>query len=309
MREHKPTELEIPAFSIYGEAEDKPALRFLNVEDLAATNRLHNWNIRAHRHRALFQLFHIRQGQCEAVIDDVAVRICAPALLAIPPQVVHGFRFEPDSTGTILSIAEPFRQDLLRLTGDIFVFENIRAAIIRELSVADDSTVTIAQTFRDIVTEMEDARPGRTTAIAAKILDIFAILARLNVVPAADRPDIPGGDTSLFHAFCELVESNFDKSWAIQDYAHVLHTTERTLRRTLARIAGESPLDIIHRRKFTEAKRRLVYTDDTIGQIAYRLGFSDSSHFNKFFVKRARMTPVLFRRKEQRSALQLRATA
>jgi AraC family transcriptional activator of pobA len=299
MKEAAKTQLEIPAFSIYGEAEEKPALRFLNVEDLASTNRIHNWNIRAHRHRALFQLFLVRSGRCDALIDEVATQISAPALLAIPPQVVHGFKFDPISTGTILSVSEPFRQDLLRLTGDIFVFENMREAVVRELTNEEVGAIGIARIFNEIVDEMDEVKLGRTTVVAAKILEVFAILARLNALPVVKRLVAPAGESSLFDAFCALVEEHFEKPWSVGDYARSLHTTERTLRRTLRRAADESPLDIIHRRKLIEAKRRLIYTKSSIGQIAYGLGFSDSSHFTNFFVEHARVTPVSFRRSER----------
>jgi AraC family transcriptional activator of pobA len=300
MKDTTNTELEIPAFSIYGEAEEKPTLRFLNVEDLASTNRVHNWHIRAHRHRDLFQLFLIETGQCEALIDDVAMRIDAPALLAIPPQVVHGFKFDPVSTGTILSISEPFRQDLLRVTGDIFVLENMREAIIRELTDKEVHATEIARIFGEIVDEMDRAQLGRTTVVAAKILEVLAVLARLNTLPFPKRVDAPAAGSSLFDSFCELVDKNFEKTWSVTDYAEALHTTERTLRRTLRRVADESPLDIIHRRKLIEAKRRLIYTKNSIGQIAYGLGFADSSHFTKFFVEHVGTSPAAFRGKERR---------
>ncbi len=287
----------IPAFSIYGERLEKPALRFLNVEDLAATNRIHGWHIRAHRHRDLFQLLLIDSGRGEAFIDDVTVFVTAPAFLAIPSQVVHGFRFDSNSTGTILSIAEPFLQDLLRVTGDAFISAAVRSATLRELTDEEFRTLGLDSTFTDIVEEMQRDMSGKTTIVAAKILELLTTLARLIAMNPTAFPGEHSAASKLFDAFCDLVERNFDKMWSINDYASSLNTTERTLRRIVRRIADERPLDIVHRRKLIEAKRQLVYTRVSIAEVAYSLGFGDSSHFTSFFSRHVGVTPVSFRKK------------
>ena len=43
------------------------------------------------------------------------------------------------------------------------------------------------------------------------------------------------------------------------------------------------------------AKRQLVFTNQAITEISYDLGFSDPSHFARFFRKNTAMTPLEFR--------------
>lgn len=282
----------IPTYSVYGDVNERDTLRVLNVEDIASTNRVHKWTIRPHRHRDLFQILFIKAGGGRVLIDENALHVHAPALIAIPPYAIHGFTLKPSSRGTVLSISEHFRRDLLRVTGELSLMNGLGGATVRELTSRELRDFGVERIFREIVAEAEDISLGRTSLIAAKILEITAALVRLNVQGPRRQPSVK---SPLLDAFSELLENNYEKAWCVRDYAAALNTTERTLRRTLRKSVDDSPLNIIHRRKLVEGKRRLIYTESSVSQIAYGLGFGDSSHFTKFFSEQTGMTPITFR--------------
>ena len=59
---------------------------------------------------------------------------------------------------------------------------------------------------------------------------------------------------------------------------------------------GKSPLRILHERMILECKRELTYSSQTVGQIAYELGFTDEAYFSRFFTRHAGMSPSAFRK-------------
>ena len=63
-------------------------------------------------------------------------------------------------------------------------------------------------------------------------------------------------------------------------------------------ILRKPTLVLIHKRLNLEAKRNIVFTKNTIKEIAFRLGFMDDSHFSKFFIKMNGLTPLQYRQKE-----------
>ena len=71
-------------------------------------------------------------------------------------------------------------------------------------------------------------------------------------------------------------------------------TTDR-LNDLVKRATGVTAGHLIRQRVLTEAKRELVFTNRAIHEIAYDLGFSDPSHFARFFRKQTGMTPQDFR--------------
>ncbi|MBP5560518.1 MAG: helix-turn-helix transcriptional regulator [Muribaculaceae bacterium] len=65
--------------------------------------------------------------------------------------------------------------------------------------------------------------------------------------------------------------------------------------------SGKTPVEYIQAKVIDIAKEELHSTDDTITEIAYRLGFQSSQHFNRYFKRITSLTPTEFR-KQSRSA-------
>lgn len=58
-----------------------------------------------------------------------------------------------------------------------------------------------------------------------------------------------------------------------------------------------SSLDVINARLVHEAQRDLVYTSNSIQQLADSLGFADETYFGRFFRKHTGLSPRAFRLK------------
>ena len=64
------------------------------------------------------------------------------------------------------------------------------------------------------------------------------------------------------------------------------------------KIGTQTPSDLIKEKLLLEAKRALRYTDTTVKEIAYELGFNDPAYFSRFFTKAAQKTPLQFRKEQ-----------
>ncbi|MBO4815125.1 MAG: helix-turn-helix transcriptional regulator [Muribaculaceae bacterium] len=65
---------------------------------------------------------------------------------------------------------------------------------------------------------------------------------------------------------------------------------------------GKTPVEYIQTKVIDIAKEELHSTDDTITEIAYRLGFQSSQHFNRYFKRYTGMTPTEYRKHSRQSA-------
>ena len=97
----------LPLFHFYGDPPDDQAFDFIHVETLASRSSIHDWTIRAHRHRNLFQILVIERGGGEMTFEAARLPFAAPAAILVPAAIAHGYRFEPNVTqGWVVSFTE-----------------------------------------------------------------------------------------------------------------------------------------------------------------------------------------------------------
>src|SRR6476469_653540 len=105
----------LPLFHLYGDPPDDSAFDFIHIETISSRSSIHDWTIRAHRHRNLFQVLLIEKGGGELSFETATARFSAPALILVPATTAHGFRFTPQVTdGWVVS----FTEDVADTLGD-----------------------------------------------------------------------------------------------------------------------------------------------------------------------------------------------
>ncbi|PWL28179.1 MAG: AraC family transcriptional regulator [Fluviicola sp. XM-24bin1] len=92
-----------------------------------------------------------------------------------------------------------------------------------------------------------------------------------------------------------LVEKHFREKHTVKEYADLLFKSPKTLSNLFKKLGDTSPLQFIHNRIMIEAKRLLTYSDRSISDITYDLGFSDIHVFSRFFKKNEGVSPQNFR--------------
>lgn len=113
------------------------------------------------------------------------------------------------------------------------------------------------------------------------------------------EPHIKNEQLDLIRQFNLLVEMHFKTKHKVLDYAELLHKSPKTLANLFLKYNNKTPLKVISERICLEAQRLLIFSTKSISDISFDLGFSDSSHFSKFFKKHYQQTPVSYRNKYQ----------
>ncbi len=278
----------VPSFFLYGEPRRSVGPRFLHIESLEARSRPTNWRIRPHAHAELHHLFLITHGSGRMETDGMTTQFLAPCLLTMPARTVHGFGWEPETRGQVLTLADSYLHDLLgREPAFGVLFE--RPAC---LPVADSGG--IAGRLVDLARELVWSAPGHAAAVDAYLLMVLvaALRLRARTQEAAARPTQAARRVARFR---EAVEAHYRTTMAVDEYAALLCMTAATLRRACARVAGCPPARIIQDRRFLEAQRSLLYTNMTVAEVAASLGFEDAAYFTRFFTVQAGQSPNRFR--------------
>jgi AraC family transcriptional activator of pobA len=289
----------LPLFHQSGDPADDKALDFIHVETIASRSSIHDWTIRAHRHRNLFQILLIERGGGEMTFDAAQLSFTAPAAILIPPATAHGFRFEPDVTdGWVVSFTEDAAGALTDRAGE---------ALARLRTLAEQPIVPIGDEIErrrlsalcaELFEEHGLAREGYRLAMRGILVLIAVGVARLAASYARTGAVTLRPADATVAQLRALVDEHFRKERLLGFYAEKIGMTVDRLNDHVKRATGVTAGHLIRQRVLTEAKRQLVFTTQPIHDISEELAFADPSHFARFFRKQTGTTPHEFR--EQR---------
>jgi len=171
------------------------------------------------------------------------------------------------------------------------LIENAQQAHELLLPPADEAVLD------DLLTQLEAeyCRPGewQHPLLSAYLTVLLTHLSRLYTA------QFPGGEPSadqrLLRAYRASIEENYRDLHEVSAYAERLHISAGHLSEVVKAQSGKSAIKHLHERLVLEAKRLLLYTPQSLKEMAYDLGFSDASYFNRFFKRETGHTPAEYR--------------
>lgn len=302
MNQHAPTlaahrrpARDIPRFALYGEAAT-PGQELLHIEEVQSRSRLYHWEIDPHLHQGLYQILWIQAGSAEVGLDEWRAAVHGPAAIVVPPGVVHGFRFAPETDGRVLTLSARFLvEGEFQQVGEAFR-ALFAAPGVLHFSADDGEARRLDVQLSELAAE--SALPGSADSPVVLWL-ARAVVWRLARASAQGQRD-GSGDSShrhqaLFTRFLLLVEEHFLEHWPMERYASRLGLSTQRLNRLVRAESGRSALELVHERLTREACRRLVYIAAPATSLALELGFEDPAYFSRFFKRRTGLSPQRWR--------------
>jgi len=283
----------IPNYFLYGEAPKPHDERTLHVEPIEARSARHRWKIEPHRHRSLHQVVLVERGRGVALAEGRVAHFTPPALSIVPAGAVHGFEFEPDTLGMVITVSDELLQEFARREPALSTL--FKEPTTLELGARNASTVAVLRAARTLVREHGRNLPNRMLALEGCLALLLAQLLRLSHAEHRAEDSPLGRHRQLTARFRTAVEAGFRGNLSVPEYARDLKVSESQLRSACLKATGQPPIHLIHARLLLEAKRQLYYTSRPVSEIAYEMGFDDPAYFTRFFSRRAGMSPRAFR--------------
>ena len=100
---------------------------------------------------------------------------------------------------------------------------------------------------------------------------------------------------ALVYKFKKLVDKRFSVNHKVSDYAEMLNVSDNYLNECIKETIGVNAKAIITEKRIMNSRHQLKFTDKTIKEICFELGFSSPDYFSYFFKKHTGITPSMLR--------------
>jgi AraC family transcriptional regulator, transcriptional activator of pobA len=274
----------IPDYMLYGETDAFPdVVHCEHIKDRAPD---HGWRIAPHRHAQLAQVFFIQTGHATSVVDGQEFELADNQLFYVPAQAVHSFAFAPNTQGMVQSFPISVLRSIAPATDDV-----ARALSLPFVTVPDQKLLTL---MAMLDAALEDGSLYRTQTALGLAHAVLSMTATLNPTPQG------GAGTKRDRRLTRLdrlISDPQTAGWRVQEYAAEMGLSTGHLSRLCRAANGLSASAYIEAHIIQEACRLLAFTQLSVAEVGYRLGFADPSYFSRRFRAVQQETPSVYRQR------------
>ncbi|RFM30303.1 AraC family transcriptional regulator [Deminuibacter soli] len=269
---------------------------FLKVSHFA----VHEWPHPEHNHNHIEIIF-VHEGKGLHKLNGVSYAYAANSIFVLGPSDYHSFEIEEKTQFTFIK----FTNIYLNGIGSITVQSNWNQYMDELLMHAgkkdavalnrEGDAATMDNLMRLVAKEWLESKNENNETLFFLIQTVLSVIKR-NLVSNQYPEQTRQGDEKLT-AIIQYIHNNIysPELLHVEQLADLFGYSRNYLGIYLKEQLGITLREYINNYKLSLAENRLKYSGFTIKEISYEMGFTDLSHFNKFFRKMKGLSPNEFR--------------
>ncbi|WP_413512362.1 helix-turn-helix domain-containing protein [Myroides odoratus] len=240
-------------------------------------------------HKAKFyQLIWVKEGVFKGRIDFKDVAIHANEVLFISPGQVCEFDVSQAYLGKLVLFTASFFTRTEEDANFLYTAEILNPINSNHIVLIEPCL--LSPLFTLLEEELKRANTHFQVAIAQNYLRIVLLETERHVQPAYVL-----GIKNTARIFYHALEKHFKINKNTSYYADLIGVSEKILTKELKSLTGNTPKVCIDARVILEAKRLLSFSNLSMKEIGFELGFEEPTNFTKYFRKHTNLTPNAFR--------------
>ena len=160
-----------------------------------------------------------------------------------------------------------------------------------------EEEIKFLESYWDNFSNEMSAKDSLQKDMLQSILKQILIFCARSLKKSARYNRLEKSQVDIIREFNFLVEGHFSKHHDVAFYASKLNKSPKTLSNLFALVSNRPPISIIHDRIMLHARRQINYTNLSIKEIAYDLGYEDIQTFSRFFKNKEGVSPNQYREK------------
>lgn len=187
--------------------------------------------------------------------------------------------------------------------GNLAEYPVFRADGVPVMEVTDEQFNVFKSVFEEMLAVWQSDYPHKYDRM--RILVFELVHQAMKIVPVTETVAAPANAAQkITTQFLELLERQFQADEAgptlqlrsAADFAKALSIHVNYLNKALQETLSKSTSIVIQERILLEAKILLKHAGKSTSDVAYVLGFRETTHFNNFFKKHMNISPTQFRK-------------
>jgi AraC family transcriptional regulator, transcriptional activator of pobA len=168
--------------------------------------------------------------------------------------------------------------------------------------LSDEQVEKVKPIFQKMFEEINSDYIHKYDVLRNLVFELLHFGMKINPVTQFDNKQI-NASQRISTLFLELLERQFPidenhqsiKLRSASDFANQLNVHVNHLNKAIKETISKTTTEIIAERILQEAKIMLKHSKWNVAEIAYALCFTEVTHFNNFFKKHTRVSPLKFR--------------
>jgi AraC-like DNA-binding protein len=263
----------------------------------------------SHKHN-FFELFYILNGEGIHWINDVGHKYKAGDLFVMVPGDVHHLEVNVQTRFYVLLFNKLYFKKRIHMETESVDFSNIfsnleflmKNAMPFEQPLFTDVSdhQQISHIMELAIKEFERQEPYFEVVLQSSVLQILCLIGRKARKRATDQFLHIGNDPDIAHIIFYIQDNIYEpEKLKVTNLAKHFNKSRSQFSMLFKSITGHTTKDYILRYKLELIKNKLEFSNMSISEIAYKLGFTDENHLNKFIKMRLGNTASQYRKLRQ----------
>lgn len=254
-----------------------------------------------HRHD-FCELVIITKGRGAQWIEGRDYQVMAGDVFFLQGKQTHFFRERDQLVHSNIMFAQddlPFPLEKLRKMSGyqaMFVLEpkyRRRHNFKSKLHLSPTSLTHVEGLVALMLEECRDELEGFDVRLFSLLLELIVYLAR----QYSNTNTVEGKALLRVGEVIGRIERNYRHSWTLNEIVKRANMSKSGLMLVFREATGCTPIDYVNKIRLRHAMERLRSGDETIGEIAFDVGFKDGNYFSRLFRKVVGCSPSDYRRK------------
>ncbi|SHM85783.1 AraC-type DNA-binding protein [Chitinophaga sp. CF418] len=268
----------------------RPRIEIFNLGS-AAANTLHG--------QQAFKLENVEILWCKHGVgtieaDGKSNPVSGQQIYCFLPGQLRKFQLDHSASGYYLS----FSPDSLYLAPNLKeMMSSFEESILNMQLLSFRADESMQEQLEEIVRKMQrecESNLWMRSEVLSGLLNVFMIYLSREL-GIGGHTLIVSREGEIARKFMTMLKQQFITRKKVADYADALSVTPNYLNSAIKKVTGFTASYQIHKLIILEAKRRMLYSDCSLKEIAFDLGFDNQAHFSKFFKSKTGMNFTRFK--------------